>query len=236
MAKYNDTNWVICNTTNSGLPANPIRYINIDKYKNKWVCTETGGLGKYNSLQNLWNVYNTINSGLPSNAVFTITSLEQIKFISCQNSGFTIFNDTNWQTFNSINSPLPNDIVTRIAVDKYRNIWITTHGGIAIYNPSGVIAVEKNNYKIPESFQIYYNYPNPFNSSTKIRFDVSKANIINITIYDVSGKEIFKFDSKHYAIGKHEVIWNADNFSSGIYFLKMTSGNDIKYIKLVLLK
>jgi ligand-binding sensor domain-containing protein len=236
VAKFNDTNWIVYNTSNSGLPSNPIRYITLDNIYNKWICTEFGGLAKFNSFQNNWTIFNTMNSGLPSNAVFTITILENYKFINCQNSGFTIYNDIDWQTYNSSNSPLPDNNVNRIAVDKYKNIWMTTHSGVAVYNPNGIIAIEKNNNEVPESIHLFQNYPNPFNPTTTIKFDIPKSALVKIIIYDINGKLVDILQNSMLNAGSYSIKWDGSKYSSGIYFYCLITEDILMTKKFILLK
>jgi len=58
--------WVVYNSSNSGLPNNNIFFINRDTGKNKWIGTQ-GGLAKYDG--NRWIIYTSMNSGLPSNGI-----------------------------------------------------------------------------------------------------------------------------------------------------------------------
>jgi hypothetical protein len=88
----------------------------------------------------------------------------------------------------------------------------------------------------PVSFSILSNYPNPFNPTTTIQFSVSTMTIASLGIYDISGRLVETLVRGDFEAGEHEVIWNAVNHSSGIYFVKLTSGKNRSVQKLVLLK
>jgi len=87
--------------------------------------------------------------------------------------------------------------------------------------------------KRPEAITLLTNYPNPFNSSTKISFVLPKADFTTIKIYNLLGKEIKTILNKHMAAGQHELIWNGENLSSGIYLCRLISGNFIGTQKLL---
>ena len=91
-------------------------------------------------------------------------------------------------------------------------------------------------YTNPVSFSILSNYPNPFNPTTTIQFAVSTMTIASLGIYDISGKLVDTLVRGDFEAGEHEVIWNAVNHSSGIYFVELTSGKNRSVQKLVLLK
>lgn len=101
------------------------------------------------------------------------------------------------------------------------------------YCPANV-GIAKNTNLI--SFSILSNYPNPFNPTTTIQFSISTMTIASLGIYDISGKLVETLVHGDFEAGEHEVIWNAFNHSSGIYFVELTSGNNRSVQKLVLLK
>ena len=101
------------------------------------------------------------------------------------------------------------------------------------YCPSNVGIAKYTN---PVSFSILSNYPNPFNPTTTIQFSVNTRTIASLGIYDISGKLVDTLVHGDFEAGEHEVIWNAFNHSSGIYFVELTSGKNRSVQKLVLLK
>ena len=98
-------------------------------------------------------------------------------------------------------------------------------------------------YGIPESFTLGNNYPNPFNPSTAISFDVPKTitGDISLKIYDLSGKEIITLASGAYLPGKYTVNWNAvNNFgesvASGMYVYRYVSNEQAITRKMLYMK
>ena len=91
-------------------------------------------------------------------------------------------------------------------------------------------------YTNPVSFSILSNYPNPFNPTTTIQFAVSTMTIASLGIYDISGKLVDTLVRGDFEAGEHEVIWNAVNHSSGIYFVELMAGENRGVQKLILLK
>jgi hypothetical protein len=95
---------------------------------------------------------------------------------------------------------------------------------------------------IPDNFYLEQNYPNPFNAETKISFKVllSKGGLrgllITLKIYDILGREVETLVNSSLQPGIYEVTWNAENFSTGIYFCTMTAGNFRAATKLILIK
>ncbi|MEZ4822803.1 MAG: T9SS type A sorting domain-containing protein [Ignavibacteria bacterium] len=92
------------------------------------------------------------------------------------------------------------------------------------------------NVGTPNSFSLKHNYPNPFNPSTKIDFDIAVDGNIKLTIYNTSGMEIATLVNEFRTSGYHSVTFDARNISSGIYYYKLESNGVSKVMKMTLLK
>ncbi|MEO8513340.1 MAG: YCF48-related protein [Ignavibacteria bacterium] len=102
-----------------------------------------------------------------------------------------------------------------------------------------LIGIEPVSEIIPDRFMLYNNYPNPFNPFTNIDFDIPANNTsgnVNLTVYDITGKEIVVLVNSMLRPGKYSVSWNASNYSSGLYFYRITAGNFTSIRKMVLVK
>jgi rhamnogalacturonan endolyase len=80
--------------------------------------------------------------------------------------------------------------------------------------------VESNDGRIPENYQLYNNYPNPFNPETVIRFDLPEPCHVKINLYDINGRLVTVLVNSNYQPGSHQIIFNGKNYASGIYFLQ----------------
>jgi predicted outer membrane repeat protein len=80
------------------------------------------------------------------------------------------------------------------------------------------------------------NYPNPFNPETNIRFELKKAGIVLLEIYNIKGQKVTTLVNKCLDTGSHKVTWNASGQSSGIYLLRFNTSEKSEMKKLILLK
>jgi hypothetical protein len=71
--------------------------------------------------------------------------------------------------------------------------------------------------EFPKQVSLNQNYPNPFNPSTTIRFNLSEPENVKLTVYNVQGQKVATLLNQRRSQGEHEIIFNADNFSSGVY-------------------
>lgn len=111
----------------------------------------------------------------------------------------------------------------------YRLKQINTDG---TYKVSNSVEAELT----PNNFTVYQNYPNPFNPTTVIRFTLNDSKDVNVTIYDQLGQQVAELLNEKVEAGNHEVEFNADGFSSGLYFYRITAGNQSEVKKMMLLK
>ena len=93
----------------------------------------------------------------------------------------------------------------------------------------------------PRHYLLRQNFPNPFNPSTTISYDLPKQEEVSLIIYDSKGREINTLLSREQAAGHYELQWNGvdrigGQLSSGVYFARLTAGDYSKTIKMVYLK
>jgi len=89
---------------------------------------------------------------------------------------------------------------------------------------------------IPNEYSLSQNYPNPFNPSTKIDYDIPFDGIVNIVVYDLSGREVSKLVNEFRDAGFHTLDFNGSNVSSGVYFYRMSAGKFIQTKKMLIVK
>ena len=90
---------------------------------------------------------------------------------------------------------------------------------------------------LPKKFALQGNYPNPFNPTTRIVFDIPKATIVSLTIYNALGAEVAEvLDQTPYEPGTHEIAFNGANLASGVYFYRLRTPEFNSVKKMVLLK
>ena len=65
------------------------------------------------------------------------------------------------------------------------------------------------------------NFPNPFNPTTKISYQIPKNGFVNLIVYNAIGQEVEVLVNQHQSIGKYTVQFNANNLPSGVYFYKI---------------
>ncbi|MEC7980982.1 MAG: T9SS type A sorting domain-containing protein [Candidatus Neomarinimicrobiota bacterium] len=101
--------------------------------------------------------------------------------------------------------------------------------------------LQVDNNGIPNAFALHGNYPNPFNPTTQIRFDLPYRGNVNIHIYNMLGQKVKVFSMPNTPPGRHAITWNGTNqkgqaLSAGVYLYQMISEDFVKTRKMILLK
>jgi hypothetical protein len=98
------------------------------------------------------------------------------------------------------------------------------------------VAVMAENRLIPADYSLGNAYPNPFNPVTNITFALPEDGRVSLSIYNLQGRLVEELISGTMHAGYHRIVWNANQYSSGMYFIKMQSGEFISNQKLMLVK
>ena len=118
-------------------------------------------------------------------------------------------------------------------------VVVGTHGN-GVYSthvteyPSAV-EEDQEGRPIP-SFALHPAYPNPFNVTTTIRFNLPKQGIAKLKVYNVLGQEVSTLVDGHLQAGEHRVQWTADKVASGTYLIRLSFEDYSETQKVVLLK
>jgi photosystem II stability/assembly factor-like uncharacterized protein len=197
--------------------------------------TGTGGIHVWKTTNSGVN-WNNITGNLPNiaaNSIVLRTATPRMIFVG---TDIGIFQSTdegaNWISFNS---GFPS---VQIYDMKYKQtvglILVATHGrGCWTFDLNSTLGIDPFG-QIPEQYNLSQNFPNPFNPSTNIEFDLPKYGFVTLEIYDVNGRTIDKLVNTNMNAGHYQIRWDASNYSSGVYFYKIST-NDFKDIKRMML-
>jgi hypothetical protein len=131
-----------------------------------------------------------------------------------------------------LRSRFPNDRLTRLAEMRYaaltrRRIPRLERAGA----PDQTLVVET-----PNEFKLHQNFPNPFNPSTTIKFQLPSDGLITLKVYDILGREVATLVNDQRAAGFYEIPFDASQFASGVYIYRMQSSDFVAVKRMMLLK
>lgn len=96
--------------------------------------------------------------------------------------------------------------------------------------------LSNGNAQKPGSFRLYNNYPNPFNPSTTIKYEIPATGFVSVIIFNMLGQEVAVLVNESQQAGIHEVNWNASNMPSGVYFYRIKTSGYSDTRKMILVK
>ena len=93
-----------------------------------------------------------------------------------------------------------------------------------------------NDNSVPIVFNLDQNYPNPFNPTTSIKYSVPSSEHVSLKVFDILGREIAVLVNEQKSAGIYTINFDASDLSSGVYFYRLNSGNNIQIKKMLLVK
>jgi hypothetical protein len=249
--KFDGTNWTAYSKENTGggLGGNWVRSIAVDTAGNVWCgCLDYdavsgsyvgGGLSKFSDTA--WTNYKPSPAQPGSDFVSAIAFRNDDVWVGTgfcgqyNGNGLYKFDGSTWTNYINDDNSFPGSCVNDLLVDKNLNLWIASSWGLTKvdFNPTSI--ENETNESIPSEFSLSA-YPNPFNPTTTITFGLPENSIIRLKIYNLLGENVATLVNEEMNPGYHEVVWNAGEFTSGIYFYELITPEYRLMKKLLLLK
>jgi ligand-binding sensor domain-containing protein len=248
LVKFDGINWTIYNKANSGLAYDDVSAIAIDSSGAIWCATMDqwvgkqygGGLSKFDG--NSWTTYNISNSGLSSNTIFDMKiDKNQNLWLSTSGGGLVKFDRKNtWSIYDQSNSGIAFNSINMTEIDSSGYKWVAhNESGLSVFkDPSASVTPIKDDNDLcsPRNLALLQNFPNPFNPSTIISFQLSISSFVSLKIYDILGQEIVTLFEGQKQPGKYTIPFDGKNLAAGAYFYTLASGNEKLTRKLLLVK
>ncbi len=90
--------------------------------------------------------------------------------------------------------------------------------------------------ELPDGLFLSQNYPNPFSSSTEIAFTIDQTSSVQLAVYDVTGKQVAQLVDNRLAPGDHVISWQPAHLPNGVYFYRLTQGDNLQVRAMLLMK
>lgn len=186
-----------------------------------------------------WNSVN-IGSGVTGTCYLNWVPGTPVVYILGSNGGIrrSTDNGVTWVT-----TPTPAGVTNLTHFDffQYANIVygyaVSSNGNvIKLADTLGVLTGVNGNNSIPSKFSLSQNYPNPFNPVTNINYSIPQSTFVKISIFDVLGREVSAPVNEFKQAGSYEINFNAENFSTGIYYYRINAGEFTDTKKMILIK
>ena len=190
----------------------------------------TSGAGVFLSTNNgaSWTVVNN------SNSAYAVVASGTNLFASI---GGTVFLSTdNGTSWTDVNTGLTESVLSLVVFGT--NIFAGTSDGGVWRRPLSemITSVEQLSTNLPTNFYLSQNFPNPFNPSTTIGYQLAQGSKVTLKVYNVLGKEILTLIDEYKPRGRYEKEFSAVKLPSGVYFYQLSAGSFVETKKMLLIK
>ncbi len=179
-----------------------------------------------------WTIFNMADAWNPNNSVTSLAvDPAGVVWFGQDEEGLGRYDEKSLLSYYKDNSGITgNNVITvavRIAGDStevWSSVYDNGYRGINIYTEESPTALTEQRH-LPATFSLYQNYPNPFNPSTHIRFSLVKSNATRLTVFNALGQKVRTLVNRRMAAGNFDIIFDARDLPSGVYFYTLQSGN-----------
>lgn len=215
-------NWTVYTTPVSGYLSS-VHFIN---NTTGYVCGEDGVVMKSSNSGINWN------SSLPG----TINNLNSIKFGSALNGCVVGENGTRYITTNGGSNWINHQDITganlnTVYFSTASVVYTAGYYSLISNFDLSLVNINANQNELPSGFVLEQNYPNPFNPVTNINFTIPQSGNIELLIYDIKGSLLKTAASGKYSAGKHSLVLNLSEYSSGVYFYTVILKKDSEILR-----
>jgi len=142
----------------------------------------------------------------------------------------------NWHFVKKIGPVFQNSVSGRnITIESRQMIKGAVINGI-IYGDTSLIGIYPVSNSNPQYYELFQNFPNPFNPATRIRFQIPQSGFTQLSVYSLLGTEVRNLISQELDAGMYEIDFLSDNLSSGVYFCVLKSGDFTESKRMILIK
>ena len=187
------------------------------------------------------------NGYQPIKTIAASPTIMSLNILTFNTSGFYIFNPGIYTIgkvrFDVVGSFVTDSIkfrvnppfTTALTTVNDSTVALVNNTTFSIINPT-LVGTGNNVSELPKEFKLYENYPNPFNPTTTIKYDIANNSFVKLVVYDLAGKEIETLVSNNMQAGSYEATWSGSNYASGVYFARIEAGSYRHIIKMLMIK
>ena len=200
-----------------------------------WIGIE-GGVSKFDG--RTWVDYGPAD-GLSAGVVNDIALAPDGCAWIATTKGISCFDGESWVTYN-LHDGLNGRNIQSVAIDHEGQIWCGETGAISLFTGAQTVGVERTDI-LPQRLALHGAYPNPFNSSTFIRFELAEQAMTELIIYTITGQKIRTLINGSCPAGLSNTVWNGLDDSgapvaSGIYMIALKAGGHMVSTRMTYMK
>jgi hypothetical protein len=126
------------------------------------------------------------------------------------------------------------EVITASSLDETNDVFVPVFRLLMTFDTT--VDVDEETLSVPNAFTLGNAYPNPFNPTTNVPFELNRSGHVTLQAFDMLGRQVATLINEPLAAGTHTVAFDAGNLASGIYMLRLQSGNQVQTSRVALIK
>ncbi len=114
--------------------------------------------------------------------------------------------------------------------------YVATSRGLDIYDCSDVMEIKEQQPEIVNGFILSPPYPNPFNASTRLTYNIPTPGLVTLKLFDIAGRQVRVLEDDYRTVGRYEYALDAGDLAAGVYVVRLEGGMKVVSGKIVLMK
>ncbi|HEY3294121.1 MAG TPA: T9SS type A sorting domain-containing protein [bacterium] len=236
----------ITRTTNEGITWNsfsfPALASNVVSLAGQMFCLTQGYCAHWTG-QN-WSIVSTLPFSAQFNVRWSLIGIslpDPLLFAACENSSSLWMSENLGTTWQARDYELPwpgqNHMLFNLRYDAvHQRLWASSGVGLCYLDRSDFLSTGKPLVFKPSDYAVLSAYPNPFNGSTRIRFDLLTRQKVKLDLYDLQGRHVQTLCDEIRDAGRNEIAVKGEGLASGTYFVRLNSAETQRTEKILLLK
>jgi len=163
--------------------------------------------------------------------------------LACSVTAFSQNTVVSWQTLSggfgtsaAANSEIVTDLGQSFVGRSAASNSMVESGFLVHPDLRGPVVAVGEDEQLPTVFALSQNFPNPFNPSTTIQFDLPVESHVKLTVYNTLGQQIVTLVDEERSAGRYRIEWNGRSYASGVYMYRLQAGPFVQTRKLMFLK
>ena len=207
-----------------------VKTIEIDNERRIFAGTDTSGAYYSDDLGVSWIGIPSING---KSVTGFLVNYPSMYFAGTSDHGVFVSADRGL-TWHSANNGLTDSSVISLIVDQQDHLYAGTNKGL--FMGTGIMTRIDEKNKVPSTFSLNQNFPNPFNPTTVISYGLSVYGRVTLIVYDLLGREVKTLVNEVKRPGRYQVTVDGIDLPSGVYLYRLATGSYVETKKMILIK
>ncbi len=187
--------------------------------------------------------WTAVNSGVPIDThgdypLVTALAVSGMNVFAGTNGDGVFLSTNSGKSWTVVNTGLSDKYIQGLAVDE-ASLYCGSNGIGVWFRPLSEMITASVTYpsgELPAMFRLLQNFPNPFNPSTTIKYELPRTSHVSLTVYDILGREVSVLVNERMNAGVHEVKFDGSKIASGVYLYRMQAGRYVETKRLLVLR